>query len=89
MLLTRLFLFYKETAMDRTFAVAIGGAAGQGVATPGDIFAKLFARRGLHINAQVTCFSDRIGLLIPLDQDSIDRHLGLKKAVPPSFKTAT
>jgi len=36
--------------MDRTFAVAIGGAAGQGVAT-GDIFAKLFARRGLHINA--------------------------------------
>jgi hypothetical protein len=37
--------------MDRTFAVAIGGAAGQGVATPGDIFAKLFARRGLHINA--------------------------------------
>jgi 2-oxoglutarate ferredoxin oxidoreductase subunit alpha len=35
----------------RTFAVAIGGAAGQGVATPGDIFAKLFARRGLHINA--------------------------------------
>ena len=37
--------------MDRTFAVAIGGAAGQGVATPGDIFAKLFDRRGLHINA--------------------------------------
>src|SRR5207302_3359164 len=37
--------------MDRTFAVAIGGAAGQGVATPGDIFAKIFARRGLHLNA--------------------------------------
>ena len=35
--------------MDRTFAVAIGGAAGQGVATPGDIFAKLFVRRGLHV----------------------------------------
>lgn len=88
--------------MDRTFAVAIGGAAGQGVATPGDIFAKLFARRGLHINAynayqsiirgghtfltiragiaQVTCFGDRIDLLIPLNQDSIDRHLGLMKA---------
>jgi Pyruvate/2-oxoacid:ferredoxin oxidoreductase gamma subunit len=25
--------------MNRTFAVSIGGAAGQGVATPGDIFA--------------------------------------------------
>jgi len=35
--------------MDRTFAVSIGGAAGQGVATPGDIFAKLFARRGLQL----------------------------------------
>ena len=33
------------------FAVGIGGAAGQGVATPGNILAKLFARRGLHINA--------------------------------------
>jgi 2-oxoglutarate ferredoxin oxidoreductase subunit alpha len=28
------------------FAVGIGGAAGQGVATPGNILAKLFARRG-------------------------------------------
>jgi 2-oxoglutarate/2-oxoacid ferredoxin oxidoreductase subunit alpha len=88
--------------MDRTFAVAIGGAAGQGVATPGDIFAKIFARRGLHLNAynayqsiirgghtfltirsgiaDVTCFGDRIDLLIPLNQDSIDRHLGLMKS---------
>ena len=37
--------------MDSTFAVAIDGAAGQGVATPGDIFAKSFVRRGLHVNA--------------------------------------
>ena len=88
--------------MDRTFAVAIGGAAGQGVATPGDIFAKIFARRGLHISAynayqsiirgghtfltirtgieEVTCFGDRIDLLIPLNQDSIDRHLGLMQS---------
>src|SRR6266480_4265714 len=87
--------------MNRTFAVAIGGAAGQGVATPGDIFAKIFARRGLHVNAynayqsiirgghtfltirtgieEVTCFGDRIDLLIPLNQDSMDRHLGLMK----------
>jgi 2-oxoglutarate ferredoxin oxidoreductase subunit alpha len=85
--------------VQRTFAVAIGGAAGQGVATPGDIFAKLFVRRGLHINAynayqsiirgghtfltirtgidEVQCFGDRIDLLIPLNQDSIDRHLRL------------
>src|SRR2546430_9499384 len=88
--------------MDRTFAVAIGGAAGQGVATPGDIFAKIFARRGLHLNAynayqsiirgghtfltiragieEVTCFGDHIDLLIPLNQDSVDRHIGLMKA---------
>jgi len=37
--------------MNRTFTVSIGGAAGQGVATPGDIFAQVFARRGLHVNA--------------------------------------
>jgi 2-oxoglutarate ferredoxin oxidoreductase subunit alpha len=32
-------------------AFAIGGAAGQGIATPGDILAKMFVRRGLHIYA--------------------------------------
>jgi 2-oxoglutarate ferredoxin oxidoreductase subunit alpha len=37
--------------MKYTFAVSIGGAAGQGVATPGNIFARIFARRGLHLNA--------------------------------------
>jgi len=85
--------------MNRTFAVSIGGAAGQGVATPGDIFAQIFARRGLHVNAynayqsiirgghtlltirtglgEVTNFGDRIDLLIPLNQDTIDRHLHL------------
>src|SRR3989442_174832 len=88
--------------MDRTFAVAIGGAAGQGVATPGDIFAKIFARRGLHVNAynayqsiirgghtfltiragikEVTSFGDRIDLLIPLNQDTVNRHLRLLKS---------
>jgi 2-oxoglutarate ferredoxin oxidoreductase subunit alpha len=85
--------------MKRTFAIGIGGAAGQGVATPGDIFAKIFSRRGLHLNAynayqsiirgghtfltirtgpdRVTNMGDRIDLLIPLNQDSMDRHLGL------------
>src|SRR2546427_11620822 len=85
--------------MKPTFAIGIGGAAGQGVATPGDIFAKIFSRRGLHLNAynayqsiirgghtfltirtgpeKVTNMSDRIDLLIPLNQDAMNRHLGL------------
>jgi len=32
------------------FTLAIGGAAGQGIATPGDILARIFVRRGLHLN---------------------------------------
>jgi 2-oxoglutarate ferredoxin oxidoreductase subunit alpha len=85
--------------MKRTFAVAIGGAAGQGVATPGVIYAQIFARRGLHLLAynayqsiirgghtlltirtgpeRVTSHGDRIDLLIPLNQDTMDRHLRL------------
>jgi len=85
--------------MKHTFAVSIGGAAGQGVATPGNIFAKIFARRGLHLYAynayqsiirgghtfltirtgpeRVTNHGDRIDLLIPLNQDTMDRHLHL------------
>ena len=88
--------------MQQTFAIGIGGAAGQGVATPGDIFAKIFSRRGLHLNAynayqsiirgghtfltirtgpeKVTNMGDRIDLFIPLNQDSMDRHLGLLTA---------
>ncbi len=30
--------------------IAIGGEAGQGIATPGDILARIFVRRGLHLN---------------------------------------
>src|SRR6267142_3947758 len=85
--------------MKQTFTIAIGGAAGQGVATPGDIFAKILSRRGLHLNAynayqsiirgghtfltirtgpeKVTNMGDRLDLLIPLNQDAMDRHLGL------------
>ena len=85
--------------MKQTFAVSIGGAAGQGVATPGNIFARIFVRRGLHVYAynayqsiirgghtfltirtgpeKVNSFGDRIDLLIPLNQDTMDRHLGL------------
>ncbi|HXG50957.1 MAG TPA: 2-oxoacid:acceptor oxidoreductase subunit alpha [candidate division Zixibacteria bacterium] len=32
-------------------SIGIGGAAGQGIATPGDILARLFVRRGLHLSA--------------------------------------
>ena len=33
------------------FVLAIGGAAGQGIATPGNILARSFVRRGLHLYA--------------------------------------
>ena len=88
--------------MTQTFSIGIGGAAGQGVATPGDIFAKIFSRRGLHLNAYnayqsiirgghtfltiragagpVTNMGDRLDLLIPLNQDTMDRHLRLLSA---------
>jgi 2-oxoglutarate ferredoxin oxidoreductase subunit alpha len=38
-------------AMKKSFelAIGIGGAAGQGIATPGDILARIFVRRGLHL----------------------------------------
>jgi 2-oxoglutarate/2-oxoacid ferredoxin oxidoreductase subunit alpha len=95
-------LSISEGVMKQTFAIGIGGAAGQGVATPGDIFAKIFSRRGLNLNAynayqsiirgghtfltirtgpeKVTNMGDRIDLFIPLNQDSMDRHLKLLTA---------
>ena len=33
------------------FSLSIGGAAGQGIATPGNILARMFAARGLRLNA--------------------------------------
>src|SRR5271165_4783722 len=89
-------------SMRQSFSVGVGGAAGQGVATPGDIFAKIFSRRGLHLNAynayqsiirgghtfltirtgpdKISNMGDRIDLLIPLNQDTMDRHLVLLSA---------
>ncbi|MGH7874435.1 MAG: 2-oxoacid:acceptor oxidoreductase subunit alpha [Candidatus Binatia bacterium] len=83
-------------------SIAIGGAAGQGIATPGDILARIFVRRGLHLNAYnayqsivrgghifltlrtsdapVLSFGDKIDIMIPLNQDTINRHLRLMKA---------
>jgi 2-oxoglutarate/2-oxoacid ferredoxin oxidoreductase subunit alpha len=84
----------------RTFdlAIGIGGAAGQGIATPGDILARIFVRRGLHVNAYnayqsiirgghifltlrtsdqpVLSHGDTLDVLMPLNQDSMNRHLG-------------
>ncbi|OGQ80732.1 MAG: 2-oxoacid:acceptor oxidoreductase subunit alpha [Deltaproteobacteria bacterium RIFCSPLOWO2_12_FULL_57_22] len=83
-------------------AIAIGGAAGQGIATPGDILARIFVRRGLHLNAYnayqsiirgghifltlrtsdqpVHSFGDKLDILIPLNQDTMNRHLRLMRA---------
>lgn len=84
------------------FAIGIGGEAGQGIATPGDILARIFARRGLNLNAYnayqsiirgghtfltirasdgpVRSMGDRLDVLIPLNQDAMDRHLRLMTA---------
>src|SRR5271169_6963830 len=81
------------------FAVGIGGENGQGIASTGDILARIFARRGLNLNAYnayqsiirgghtfltirasdgpVRSMGDKIDVLIPLNQDTMDRHLRL------------
>ena len=83
-------------------ALAIGGAAGQGIATPGNILARLIVRRGLHLYAynayqsiirgghifltirigekEVVTHGDKLDLLLCLNQDTMDRHLGLMEA---------
>ncbi len=90
----------KNTRID--FAVGIGGENGQGIASTGDILARIFARRGLHLNAYnayqsiirgghtfltirasdmpVSNMGDKIDVFIPLNQDTMDRHLRLLKA---------
>jgi 2-oxoglutarate ferredoxin oxidoreductase subunit alpha len=83
-------------------AIGIGGAAGQGIATPGDVLARIFVRRGLHVNAYnayqsiirgghifltlrtsdqpVLSHGDKIDVLMPLNQDTMNRHLRLMRA---------
>ena len=80
-------------------SLAIGGEAGQGIATPGDILARIFVRRGLHLNTynayqsiirgghifltlrisdqELYSHGDKLDLLVCLNQDTMDRHLGL------------
>ena len=84
-------------ALDIVFS--IGGAAGQGIATPGNVLARMFVRRGLHFYAYnayqsiirgghifltmrvsdqpVKSHGDRLDLLLCLNQDPMNRHLGL------------
>ncbi|MQF69536.1 2-oxoacid:acceptor oxidoreductase subunit alpha [SAR202 cluster bacterium AD-804-J14_MRT_500m] len=84
------------------FVLAIGGEAGQGIATPGDILARILVRRGLHLNTynayqsiirgghifltirisdeQLLSHGDKLDLLHCLNQDTMDRHLGLMEA---------
>jgi len=83
------------------FAVGIGGENGQGIASTGDILARIFAARGLHLNAYnayqsiirgghtfltvraseapVRNLGDKIDVFLPLNQDTMDRHLRLLK----------
>ena len=92
------------------FAIGIGGEAGQGIATPGDILARIFARRGLHLNAYnayqsiirgghtfltirtsdepVTNMGDKLDVLIPLNQDAMNRHLRLLRSGASSRDSA-
>ena len=81
------------------FSLSIGGAAGQGIATPGNILARMFTANGLRLNAynafqsivrgghifltlrisdqEIHSHGDRLNLLVCLNQDTMDRHLGL------------
>ncbi len=84
------------------FVFSIGGEAGQGIATPGDILARVFVRRGLHLSTynayqsiirgghifltvrvsdeEVLTHGDKIDLLLCLNQDTADRHVGLMES---------
>lgn len=60
------------------FALSIGGAAGQGIATPGNILARTFIRRGLHLYAynayQSIIRGGHIFLTIRVSDQEIGNH---------------
>ena len=66
------------TARKFDFVLAIGGAAGQGIATPGDILARIFIRRGLHMytyNAfQSIIRGGHIFLIMRVSDRQVDNH---------------
>ena len=59
-------------------SIAIGGAAGQGIATPGNILARMFIRRGLHFNAynayQSIIRGGHIFLTVRVSDEEIHTH---------------
>ena len=59
-------------------SISIGGAAGQGIATPGNILARMFIRRGLHFNAynayQSIIRGGHIFLTVRISDHEIDSH---------------
>src|SRR3979490_1139121 len=57
-------------------AIGIGGAAGQGIATPGDILARIFVRRGLHLNTYNAYRSIVRAGHIFFTQKTSDRRIG-------------
>ena len=60
------------------FAMGIGGEAGQGIATPGDILARIFVRRGLHLTTynayQSIIRGGHIFLTVRVSDDKIYSH---------------
>ena len=60
------------------FSLAIGGEAGQGIATPGDILARIFVRRGLHLNTynayQSIIRGGHIFLYVRVSDEEIHTH---------------
>lgn len=60
------------------FALAIGGAAGQGIATPGNILARIVVRRGLHLYAynayQSIIRGGHIFLTIRIGDQEVENH---------------
>src|SRR2546427_3037541 len=73
-------------------AIGIGGAAGQGIATPGDVLARIFVRRGLHVNAynayQSIIRGGHIFLTLPMSEQTGLRHRDkLARLLPPNQGT--
>ena len=59
-------------------SIGIGGEAGQGIATPGDILARIFVRRGLHLNTynayQSIIRGGHIFLFVRISDEEIYSH---------------
>jgi len=72
-------------------SIAIGGAAGQGIATPGGMLAQIITRRGLHLNAynayQSIVRGGHIFLTIRISDQKIETHGDQLDVLSASIKT--